>query len=209
VTTTPGHQRLDVDARTCRRRACVVKRCAHLGNGERPSSVEHDDMNESASQREYVLGQGLRAVVLATAEETEGRHDLTDTYQPPGEQTPLHVHTRYEERFWVVSGELQVWAGPAQVILRSGDYYVIGRNVPHAVRSGPEGAHALHISTPAAFAELIARSGTPAHLATPETRFDEELFMAVTTELGDVVLGPPGTLPADVEPGARGSATPS
>ena len=26
-----------------------------------------------------------------------------------------------------------------------------------------------------------------------------DLFMAVTTELGDVVLGPPGTMPADAD----------
>jgi hypothetical protein len=42
---------------------------------------------------------------------------------------------------------------------------------------------------------------TPAHLATPETELDAELFMAVTTELGDVVLGPPGTTPADLANG--------
>jgi hypothetical protein len=103
----------------------------------------------------------------------------------------------------VVSGELRVWAGPDSVVLRSGDYYVVRRNVPHAVHTGPEGAHALLISTPANFAELVARSGTPAHLSTPETPFDAELFMAVTEELGDVILGPPGTLPADLEAEAR------
>ena len=147
--------------------------------------------------REFVLGQGLRATILATAEETGGRHDLSDTRQPPGEMTPLHLHTRYEERFWVASGSLTVWAGDDQLELTSGDYYRIGLNVPHAVRSGAEGCHALHISTPAGFAELIARTGTPVQLATPETELDMELFIAVTTELGDVVLGPPGMLPSN------------
>jgi hypothetical protein len=66
-------------------------------------------------------------------------------------------------------------------------------------QAGPEGARALQISSPAAFAELIARAGTPAHLATAETELDPALFMAVTTELGDVVLGPPGTTPADLQ----------
>ena len=149
----------------------------------------------SEFKRAYVLGRGLRLTVLASAEETGGRHDLSDTYLPAGEQTPLHLHTRYEERFWVVSGELVVWAGPEKVTLRSGDYHVVPMHVPHAVRSGPDGAHALHISTPAGFAELIARSGTPASLATEETAFDTALFEAVATELGDVTLGPPGTLP--------------
>jgi hypothetical protein len=45
---------------------------------------------------------------------------------------------------------------------------------------------------------LIARTGTPIHLATPETELNTELFMAVTTELGDVVLRSPGTTPADL-----------
>jgi mannose-6-phosphate isomerase-like protein (cupin superfamily) len=147
-------------------------------------------------ERSYVLGQGLRATVLTTGEETGGRHDLTDTWQPGGEMTPLHLHTRYEERFWVLSGGLSVWAGDEFAELRSGDYLRVPMNVPHAVRSGPTGCRALHISTPAGFAELIARSGTPARLATPETELDLELFLAVTTELGDEVLGPPGTLPS-------------
>jgi hypothetical protein len=69
-------------------------------------------------------------------------------------------------------------------------------NVAHVVEAGPEGCRALLISSPAGFAELITRTGTPAHLATGEIEFPNELFMTVTTELGDVILGPPGTRPA-------------
>jgi mannose-6-phosphate isomerase-like protein (cupin superfamily) len=148
--------------------------------------------------REFVLGQDLRCTILTTGDETEGRHDFTHNVQPPDKATPLHFHTKYEERLWVVAGALTVWAGSDVVTLRSGDYYAIPIRRPHAIRSGPEGARALHISSPAGFAELIARTGTPAHLATAETEFDAELFMAVTTELGDVILGPPGTLPTDI-----------
>ncbi len=154
------------------------------------------------SERTFVLGQDLHATILTTGAETDGRHDFSECRQPGGVATPLHLHTRYEERFWVVEGSLQVWAGPATVTLRSGDYYAIPMNVPHAVQTGPEGAHALHISTPAGFAELIARTGTPAHLAGPHTELDQDLFMAVTTELGDVVLGPPGMTPAELNTGS-------
>ncbi|MDR0342740.1 MAG: cupin domain-containing protein, partial [Nocardiopsaceae bacterium] len=116
-----------------------------------------------APERQFVLGQQLRATILTTGAETSGRHDLTDSMLAAGEMTPLHLHTRYEERLFVVSGSLIVWAGPDQLTLRPGDYYHIPINVPHAVQTGPEGAHALHISSPAGFAELIARTGTPAH----------------------------------------------
>jgi quercetin dioxygenase-like cupin family protein len=151
-----------------------------------------------APEREFVLDRQTRARILTTAAETDGRHDLTDCEQTAGATTPLHLHTRYQERFFVISGSLRVWAGEDERILRPGDYYAVPMNVPHAMQAGPEGARALQISSPAAFAELIARTATPAHLATPDTEPDADRFMAVTTELGDVVLGPPGTTPADL-----------
>ena len=151
-------------------------------------------------QRQFVLGpERVRVTILTTGAETGGRHDFSDSWLPAGSMTPPHLHTRYEERIWVASGSLTIWAGPDKVVLRSGDYHLIPTHVPHAIQSGPEDAHALHISTPAGFAELVARAGTPAHLLTPDTQPDLDLFMAVTTELGDVVLGPPGTLPADLD----------
>jgi uncharacterized cupin superfamily protein len=115
--------------------------------------------------------------------------------------TPLHLHTRYEERLYVISGSLTVWVGKDKLTLRAGDYHHIPLNVPHTVQAGSEDTHALNISSPAGFAELIARAGTPAHLAAPEAEVDAERFMQVTTELGDVVLGPPGTTPADLVDG--------
>ena len=54
------------------------------------------------------------------------------------------------------------------------------------------------ISSPAGFAELIARAATPAHLAGPDTETDLERFASVSAELGDQILGPPGTVPADL-----------
>ena len=150
------------------------------------------------NQREYVLGQELRATILTSAEETEGRHDLVVCAQPFGQATPLHMHTRYEERIWVVSGSMTVWAGAETLTLRSGDFCTIPMHVPHAIQAGPEDVRALTISSPAGFAEVLARAATPVHLATPETQIDAELFMTVCAELGDVVLGPPGTKPGDI-----------
>jgi mannose-6-phosphate isomerase-like protein (cupin superfamily) len=151
-----------------------------------------------AADRQFVLGSLLRAAILTTGTETDGRHDLTERISPPGSWTPLHLHTRYDERFWVISGSMTVWAGPETVVLRSGDFYAAPMGVPHTIQTGDDGCHALTISSPAGFAELIARAGTPAHLATVDTEFDADLFAAVAAELGDVILGPPGMTPADL-----------
>ena len=67
--------------------------------------------------REFVLGNELRAIILTTAADTDGRHDFTHAVQPADQITPLHLHTRYGERFWVLDGELTIWAGPDRVTL--------------------------------------------------------------------------------------------
>jgi quercetin dioxygenase-like cupin family protein len=156
-------------------------------------------MIPAVPEREFVLGGELRTRILTTGDETGRRFDLTDNVQPPGARTPVHQHTRYEERYFVLEGSLTAWAGAEERTLHAGDFLTVPMNVAHAVQAGPDGARVLVISSPAGFAELIARSGTPARLATPDTEFDIDRFMTVTTELGDVVIGPPGTTPADLE----------
>jgi mannose-6-phosphate isomerase-like protein (cupin superfamily) len=122
-----------------------------------------------ARERQFVLGpEKVRATILTTGAETGGRHDFTDSWLPAGSMTPLHLHTRYEERLWVVSGSLTVWAGPDKVTLGSGDYYRIPTDVPHTIRSGPEDTHALHISTrPGSPSSSPGRAGPPT--STPRT----------------------------------------
>src|SRR5215218_4313416 len=197
--------------------ARIVNRCAPDANdaGPGPGETGMTVPTRSRARRDHDHDQARRAgaPVRPGPGESPGHHPdhrgrdrrpprLHRQLAPRGLDDPLHLHTRYEERLWVVSGSLTVWAGPDKVTLGSGDYYRIPTDVPHTIRSGPEDTHALHISTPAGFAELIARAGTPAHLDTPDTEFDAELFMAVTTELGDVVLGPPGTMPPEAGRGA-------
>lgn len=154
--------------------------------------------NDLSAGETFVLRDGVHATVLTTAAETDGRHDFVDATLAAGAGTPLHLHTRYEERLWVVSGSITVWAGDDNLVLRSGDFHLVPMNTPHALRAGDDGCRALNVSSPAGFAELVARAGIPLSELTPTSEPDLDLFMAVTTELGDVVLGPPGTLPADL-----------
>lgn len=171
-----------------------------MGNDvDRPGPEPGGMSDEDIRDREYLLGQELRVTVLTRRAETDGRHDLVMGDNGPGETTALHLHTRYDERLWVIDGELTIWAGDDQVTLGPNGFYTIPMNVPHMLAAGPNGVRALNISSPAGFAELIERTGTPARLAGPRTEMDMELFMKVTTELGDVVLGPPGTTPDQLQ----------
>jgi quercetin dioxygenase-like cupin family protein len=148
--------------------------------------------------RDYALGQHLKVKVLTRGAETGGRHDMLTGSLPAGSQTPLHVHTRYEERVYVLRGSTNVWVGNDHFTTAKGDFYTIPLNVPHMVESGPEGAELIVVTSPAAFVELIERTGTPAHMMTNDTEFDMNLFAEVCGELGDKLLGPPGMLPSQL-----------
>ena len=60
--------------------------------------------------RQFVLGNHLSLNAPTSADETDGRHDVSDVVIPPAD-TPLHLRTGYEERIWVVEGALTVWCG--------------------------------------------------------------------------------------------------
>lgn len=117
--------------------------------------------------------------------------------------TPLHVHTRYEERVYVISGSLTVWVGPAKLIVAQASTITSLSTCPTPSRPPPRTptpcSSALRPGSPSS---SPARARPPTWQP-PASEPDLELFMAVTTELGDVLLGPPGTTPADLDQDAR------
>lgn len=52
--------------------------------------------------------------------------------EAPGYRTPVHVHHRTDETFYVLSGQLTLWVDGRFHLLNAGDYVHIPRGVPHA-----------------------------------------------------------------------------
>jgi quercetin dioxygenase-like cupin family protein len=141
---------------------------------------------------------GNRLTVLADHTETGGRYDLIESRKAAGDRTPPHRHTRYDERFYVVDGELTVWVGKRKVVLHAGETFTIPAGTAHVVAATGEGiTHGLVVASPSGFARLIQEAGTPdTGSAPPElTPADLERVNRVATEVGDEILGPPGALP--------------
>ncbi|BAY50500.1 cupin 2 conserved barrel domain protein (plasmid) [Scytonema sp. HK-05] len=135
---------------------------------------------------------GTRLTILADHTTTGGQYDLIEGYFPPGTQTPLHRHTRYSEQLYVLSGEFTVWAGENKVVLRPGDSYLISPSTPHVVATvGDKPARGLVVAAPSAFARVVETVGT-----VEETEpADMALYDRISAEVGDELLGSPGTLP--------------
>ncbi len=54
---------------------------------------------------------------------------MVEMLAPPGDQPPLHRHQ--DEGFYVLEGELSLWAGDEHVVLRAGQFANAPRGVPH------------------------------------------------------------------------------
>lgn len=133
------------------------------------------------------------ADIIADHTTTAGKYDLIEAYFPPGTQTPLHRHTGYSEHLYVLEGEFTVWAGENKAVLSAGESFLIPVGTPHvAAVLNDKPARMLVVAAPSGLARLIAAAGTLSNEQTP----DIELAQRITTEIGDEVLGPSGTLPS-------------
>ena len=120
---------------------------------------------------------GATIIVSASAETTDGAFTVIEE-TPPLLDTPLHVHEREDEIFFVLEGEHVITCGPEEFRLGPGDMAFAPRGVPHAQRRVAPGEGRLLIMTsPAGFegffrelaaAEREGRLGPEAYAAASE-----------------------------------------
>jgi uncharacterized RmlC-like cupin family protein len=93
----------------------------------------------------------------------------------------------------VLEGEFTVWVGENKLVLSTGESFLIPIGTPHVVAAlSDQPAHGLMIAAPSAFARLIVAVGTQ----NKNDALDMALFNRISAEIGDEILGPPGTLPS-------------
>src|SRR3954465_11118302 len=72
---------------------------------------------------------------LATGEDTGGRYALWEAMVPPGGGPPPHVHSREEEGFYVLEGEVTFRAGDDRLVATAGMFVNMPVGTPHAFRN--------------------------------------------------------------------------
>ena len=116
----------------------------------RASSVKY----QPRSNR-YYFDVGIGSVCLSGAD-TGGTYCLLEVGLAPGMSVPRHTHTREDEAYFVLIGELEVTVGDEVFILRQGDSLMAPRDIPHELRnSGNVENHYLLAFSPAGFEEFL------------------------------------------------------
>ena len=105
------------------------------------------------AQRSY-FDVGIGSIRLSGAD-TWGKYCLLELGLAPGMSSLPHTHTRGDEAYFVLSGELEVIVGEEVFLLRPGDTLIVPRNFPHQLRnSGKTENHYLIIFSPSGLENL-------------------------------------------------------
>ena len=112
--------------------------------------------------KRYYFDVGVGSVCLSGAD-TGGAYCLLDIGLAPGMTVPRHTHTREDEAYYVLSGELEVIVGDEVFILRAGDTLIAPRDIPHQLRnSGDVENHYLIMFSPSGFEGFLKATAVPA-----------------------------------------------
>lgn len=132
---------------------------------------------------------------LATGEETGGRYALWEALVPPGGGPPPHVHSREEEGFYVLEGEITFTSGEQRVVAGPGTFLNMPPGVPHSFKN--ESAHLAKMLisvAPAGLENMFFEFGAPlsseATAAPPPSQSEIEKLLAVAPKYGIQVLPP-------------------
>ncbi len=140
---------------------------------------------------------GSLALVKADAQSTAGRVAVIEHISPPGSGSPLHRHTREDEWFYVIDGELTFAVGDEVIPAPAGSFVYGPCGIPHTfLVTSPTAARFLLVTEPAGFEGFMRALSSPAQeLAPPpppDRPPDMEPVMAAAAEYGIEILGPPG-----------------
>ena len=130
---------------------------------------------------------------LATSEETNGKYAMWEAIVPPGGGPPPHVHSREEEGFYILQGEITVHIGGEQVVATAGMFVNMPVGTPHSFKNERDHPAKMLISVaPAGLEQMFFEVGVPlpegATTAAPPTKDEIEKMMDVTPKYGIEIL---------------------
>ena len=160
------------------------------------TTPEHEPIARVAGQGEALWAFGGLITIKADSESTEGRVCVTEQYAPRGVGSPLHIHRREDEWYYVLEGELTFWIGGEVIRAPAGAFVYGPRDVAHTFVVSSATARFLHVTEPGHFDAFMRAAGEPAaRLEIPPAPTDPPDLLALiglAADHGIEIIGPPG-----------------
>jgi mannose-6-phosphate isomerase-like protein (cupin superfamily) len=136
---------------------------------------------------------------LVTGEETNGKYAICEAIVSPGGGPPPHVHSREEEGFFVLEGEIAFQVGQEQFVATAGMFANMPVGTEHSFKNlSSKPAKMLVLVAPAGLEQMFFEAGVPvAHGATsapPPTKEEIERLPAIARKYGVEIRIPEGRI---------------
>jgi mannose-6-phosphate isomerase-like protein (cupin superfamily) len=130
---------------------------------------------------------------LATGVETDGKYTLWEALVPPGGGPPLHVHSREDEGFYILEGEITFTIDGERVVATAGMFANMPIGTPHAFKNeSPKPARMLITVAPAGLEQMFFEVGVPLQEgetnALPPTQEEVKRLVAMAPAYGVEIL---------------------
>jgi quercetin dioxygenase-like cupin family protein len=131
---------------------------------------------------------------LATGEDTNGKYAMWEATVPPGGGPPPHVHSREEEGFYILEGEITITINGEQIVAKAGTFANMPVGTPHSFKNeGSKPATMLILVAPAGLEQMFFEVGQPvaegATTALPPTKEEIEKMLTVAPKYGIEIRG--------------------
>jgi len=132
---------------------------------------------------------------LATGEETDGRYALWEAIVPPGGGPPPHVHSREEEGFYVLEGEITFFIGDQRLVASAGTFANMPIGSQHSFTNETDRPAKMLISVaPAGLEKMFFEVGRPvpqgATTAARPTKEEIDMLLAAAPRYGVTIRLP-------------------
>ena len=133
---------------------------------------------------------------LATGDDTNGKYAMFEAIVPPGGGPPPHVHSREEEGFYILEGEITFTINGERVVATAGMFANMPVGTPHSFKNESNKPARMLISVaPAGLEKMFFEVGVPLSdgdtTAAPATKEEIEKLLAVAPRYGIEIRLPP------------------
>ena len=134
-------------------------------------------------------------LIKATGDDTNGKYALFEALVPPGGGPPPHVHSREEEGFYVLEGEITFTVNGERAVAAAGTFANMPVGTPHSFKNeSTKPARMLISVAPAGLEQMFFEVGVPlpegATTALPPTKDEIEKLLATAPRYGIEILLP-------------------
>jgi quercetin dioxygenase-like cupin family protein len=152
-------------------------------------SMSHQPIIRSPGEGRTIAVVGDVYRFLATSEDTDGKYAMWEAIVPPGGGPPPHIHSREEECFYILEGEITFQINNQRLVATAGMFANMPVGSLHSFKNeSGKPAKMLISAAPAGLEQMFFEVGQPVALgataAPPPTKADIEKLLMVAPRYG-------------------------